>query len=74
VPYDVTDEKNIASVELVYRTDCTNAVFMPYYRFLVEAPPTQREKDTGLKDFGAYYVPAVDERYLTNMPQNGSSN
>ena len=59
-------EEYIASVELVYRTDRYVEVFMPYYRFLVELPTMQ--VDNGLKTFGAYYVPAVESRYLTDMP------
>jgi hypothetical protein len=59
-------EEYIASVELIYRTGRDDEVFMPYYRFLVELPSMRR--DDGLKTFGAFYVPAVDGRYLTNMP------
>ncbi|GHV33751.1 hypothetical protein FACS18949_08550 [Clostridia bacterium] len=66
VPYAVTDAKNIAGVELVYRTGSSDSrkVFMPYYRFLVELPDMQR--DNGLKTYGAYYVPAVKAEYLNN--------
>jgi hypothetical protein len=39
---------------------------MPYYKFLIELPPMQRED--GLKDFGAYYVPAIMAKYIENMP------
>ena len=59
-------EKYISSVELVYRNGKRDEVFMPYYRFLVELPSMQR--DNSLKDYGAFYVPAVDGRYLENMP------
>lgn len=38
---------------------------MPYYRFYVELP---EEKRAGLNNYGAYYVPAVEKEYLTNMP------
>ncbi len=66
VPEELPDAKYIASVELIYRTGRHDEVFMPYYRFLVELPTMQ--SDNGLKTFGAFYVPAVDERYLSNMP------
>lgn len=36
------------------------------YRFLVELP--QEEREHGLCDYGAYYVPAVEEAYLTGLP------
>ena len=66
VPEELPEAKYTASVELVYRTGRHDQVFMPYYRFLVELPALQR--DNGLKTFGAFYVPAVEGRYLTNMP------
>jgi len=71
VPEELPDEEYIASVELIYRTGRHDEVFMPYYRFLVEMPTMQR--DNGLKTFGAFYVPAVEEQYLSNMPLWGGS-
>ena len=65
VPEELPDEEYIASVELIYRTSRHDEVFMPYYRFLVEIPTMQM--DNGLKIFGAFYVPAVEEQYLSNM-------
>lgn len=38
---------------------------MPYYRFYVELP---EEESDGMKTYGAYYVPAVEEKYISNMP------
>ena len=73
VPEELPGARYIAKVELVYRTGRYDKVFMPYYRFLVELPSMQRENN--LKTFGAFYVPAVDERYISNMPLwNGSFN
>ena len=58
-----------ASVELMYRTDAFGEVFMPYYRFLVELDTSGMIVHAeGLKTFGAFYVPAVESTYLTNMP------
>jgi len=64
VPEDVPDAESIASVELMYRVDGYAKVFMPYYRFLVELP----HRNNGMKDFGAFYVPAVKAEFLENMP------
>ena len=36
---------------------------MPYYRFYVELP--DMKMDNGLKNFGAFYVPAVKAEYIT---------
>ena len=66
-------EKYIKKVELVYRTSEMEEIYMPYYRFYVELPEENLEH--GLKTYGAYYVPAVEGSYLTNMPvYDGSFN
>ena len=75
VPYDLPKAEEIAGVELVYRTGSHEAVWLPYYRFLVDLPEEYRPADKTLRDYGAYYVPAVDGRYITNMPTyDGSFN
>ena len=66
VPEALPGEEYIANVELVYRTGWHDAVFMPYYLFLVEMPSMQM--NNGLKTFGAFYVPAVSGEFLENMP------
>lgn len=73
VPEEFPGKQYIASVELIYRTGRLDAVFMPYYKFLVEMPTLQQEN--GLKLFGAFYVPAVQADYLEEVPVwNGSFN
>ena len=66
VPYEISEEKFIKKVELIYRTGEHEECFMPYYRFFVELPEDEREN--GLKTYGAYYVPAVESSYISNMP------
>lgn len=66
VPYDLPGEEYVKSVELLYLTGRREEYFMPYYRFLVELPEAVREN--GLNSYGAYYVPAVEETYLTGLP------
>lgn len=58
----------IAKVELIYRTGQYEEYFMPYYLFYVELPEMEREG--GLKTYGLYYVPAVEEKYITNTPSH----
>lgn len=70
VPYDMPGLEYAAKVELVYRTGKWEKYFMPYYRFYVELP--EREKENGIKTYGAYYVPAIDEAYISNMPVSNS--
>lgn len=65
VPEELPDEKYILKVELIYRSRF-DKTFMPYYRFYVEMPNMQLEN--GLKAYGIFYVPAVSEKYITNMP------
>lgn len=66
VPYEIAGEERVAGVELVYRSGSGEQIFLPYYRFFVELPETLRNDE--LKDYGAYYVPAVEGRYIENMP------
>lgn len=66
VPYEMPGAEYVRKAELTYRTSAHEQYFMPYYRFYVELPEEQREH--GLNDYGAYYVPAIDSAYLTEMP------
>lgn len=73
VPYEFPGAEFIKKVELIYRTGGYEEYYMPYYRFYVELP--EAEHENGLKDYGAYYVPAVEGSYLSNMPTwDGSFN
>ena len=65
VPYKLPGEEFLAKTELVYRTGAREEYFMPYYCFYVELP---EEEQDGMKTYGAYYVPAVEGKYLSNMP------
>lgn len=66
VPYEIHGAEYIKKVELIYRTGQHEEYYMPYYRFYVELP--EAERDNGLKTYGAYYVPAVESSYISNMP------
>ena len=66
VPYEMPGEEFIGKVELVYRAGERERYYMPYYRFYVELP--EAAMDDGLKAYGAYYVPAVESAYLSDMP------
>lgn len=66
VSEEMPGKEYIKKVELVYRTNNLNEMFIPYYRFYVELP--SEEAENGLKTFGAYYVPAVEQDYIKNMP------
>ena len=66
VPYELPGKKYIANVELIYRSKISENIWMPYYRFLVELP--EMEQENGLKNFGAYYGPAVKMEDITGLP------
>ncbi len=66
VPYEMPGSEYVKKGELIYLTREQEEYYMPYYRFYVELPEEKREY--GLKDYGAYYVPAVREEYIANMP------
>lgn len=66
VPQEFEGVGYVKKIELVYRTSATEKLFMPYYRFYVELPNMKHKN--GLNDYGAYYVPAVEGRYIENMP------
>ncbi len=76
-PYEFPGEKYIAKTELIYRNRTSENIWMPYYRFLIEIPDSMVSQNTpeGLKEFCAYYVPAVESEYITGLPLwNGSFN
>ena len=73
VPYEMPGKKYIARTELIYRSGISENIWMPYYRFLVELPEMAQEN--GLKNFGAYYVPAVQMDYISGLTLwNGNFN
>ena len=65
-PYALPGLEYVEKVELVYRNGALEGCWMPYYRFYVRLPELAEED--GLQTFGAYYVPAVEGRFLTNLP------
>ncbi len=66
VPEEFPGEQYIKKIELVYRNETWTKVYMPYYKFYVELPSMKREN--GLNTYGAFYVPAVQGKYIENMP------
>ena len=42
---------------------------MPYYRFFIRLRDSEATgSELGLKNYGVFYVPAVESEYLTEMP------
>lgn len=70
VPVAMPGEKYIAKAELVYRSGPREETLLPYYRFYVElqdADGWQMTQSNGLKTYGAYYVPAIQDDYISNL-------
>ena len=70
VPVPMPGEKYIAKVELVYRSGPKEETLLPYYRFYVELQDGngwQMTQSNGLKTYGAYYVPAIQDDYISNL-------
>lgn len=63
VPYELQGEKPVYT-EITYRMDKGCDYALPFYRFLVELP---EENEDGEKHFGAYYVLAVESRYVNDV-------
>ncbi|MBP1543665.1 MAG: hypothetical protein J6A16_06185 [Oscillospiraceae bacterium] len=71
----VINEEDIVKTELVYRSGNGERYYQPYYRILVGLYTEDRTLPEGMLHYGAYYVPAVSEEYLTDIPTwNGSFN
>lgn len=72
VPYDVFSAEDIVHAELVYRTGTYDPIYVPYYKFYVDVTDDPEhytaESWKGMRDYGVYYVPAIDPEYLTSLP------
>ncbi len=64
VPADFPGLEYVRRAELIYRSGW-EPTLLPYYRFYVEIPGMAKGER---KTYGAYYVPAVESRYIQNMP------
>ena len=76
-PTAIKKSDKTAQTELVYRFAPWEKYYIPYYRFFVAEESTGNEslEKQGFKIYCAYYVPAVEEKYIANMPLwNGALN
>lgn len=67
-PFAVTGESDIAMVELIYRSGPREETLLPYYHFYVEIPDSGARLADGLKHYAGYYVPAIRDEYISNLP------
>lgn len=65
----------VKKVELMYKVSYHTKVYMPYYEFYVELPQEELGTPNNINHYGLYYVPAVEGKYIENMPvYNGEFN
>ena len=64
---EIPKEEYIRKVELIYRTGDYEEYFLPYYCFFVELPDYEYRPKNGTNGYGIYYVPAVDDAYISNL-------
>lgn len=63
----------IAKTELIYRVGEHDEYYQPYYKFYIEL--SDEYCPEGMKEYGAFYVPAVESKYLSDISVwNGSIN
>lgn len=66
-------ESNIAKAELVYRRSgdgyAHSYYYQPYYLFYVELDASKFNTADELKNYGLFYVPAVESRYLVDSDE-----
>ncbi|MCL1865812.1 MAG: hypothetical protein FWF82_00200 [Oscillospiraceae bacterium] len=56
---------DLARVELIYRANANEEVFMPYYKFYVKYSETSFDSTVEtIKEYVAFYVPAISGDYL----------
>lgn len=70
-------KEKVKKVEIVYHVSNLSETFVPYYRFYVEIENSGDIGETfpGMKTYGTYYVPAVESKYISDMPLwNGGIN
>ena len=69
VPLEFPGKSSIDKVELAYLSGPLTEILQPYYRFYVRIPVTSSDaQEAGLMEYGIYYVPALKEEYIENMP------
>ena len=69
VSYEMPEREAIAKIELGYRTGPLEETFLPYYIFYILLPQDSNvELADGLNMYGVYYVPAIEGKYIENMP------
>ena len=69
VSYETPEREAIAKIELGYRTGPLEETFLPYYIFYILLPQdSDVEMADGLNMYGVYYVPAIEGKYIENMP------
>lgn len=67
--YHTVDPEQIVGVQLTYNTGRRAEYFLPYYEFFVDCSDGKdfaaiENKAEGLREYGSFYVPAIDPQYV----------
>ncbi len=65
---EIRGKEYIGKVELVYMGGINVEYKIPFYKFYVELDFSELERPEGMKTYGAFYVPAIEAKYIENMP------
>lgn len=66
---EISNDATIAKCEIVYNTDIHSPICMPFYKFYIK-DTENRKLDTIMEPvYGAYYVPAIQDKYLDDSWQ-----
>lgn len=73
LPGGTISAEDIARTDIIYRT-CREEYYQPYYRFYVELDNEAFNMADNLKNFGIFYVPAIESEYLSDFSPGVSFN
>ncbi len=68
-------KEDIAKTEIVYRNN-REEYYQPYYKYYVELDPSvidMADEAEGLKNYGIFYVPAIEHEYLADYTSTNNS-
>ena len=66
---EISNDATIAKCEIVYNTDVHSPICMPFYKFYIEDTTNYAMDAIAQPVYGAYYVPAIQDKYLDDSWQ-----
>ena len=66
----ITEESQIENIRLIYLAGEEYSLFLPYYAFDVRASEGGDSGEGNLVNYETYYVLAIPEQYVVELPKN----